>query len=93
MNYFEEMESELQIRYPKLFEKVGSEFKSLLANKMIAFLDIDSDESSYCSFIDVYMNKQDAISAHIDCVKHNPVARMLTVSEKFDIYLVYAIDP
>lgn len=93
MNYYEEMEAELQEKYPNLFASIEAEHRSLLANSMHEFLDADSDESNYCSFIDVYKNKQDAISSHIKCVNKYCAAYMKTVSEKNGIYLVYAIDP
>lgn len=93
MNYYEEMEKELQEKYPELFNTIDPIHWSLLANSMHEFLDTDSDAYCYCSFIDVYTNKQDAIASHIKCVNKYCAAYMKTISEKHNIYLVYAIDP
>lgn len=92
MNYYEEMEAELQRKYPDLFNKVDSKVKSLLANHMHEFLDETSDAHNYCSFIDVYTNKQDAIESHIKSTNKYTRAFMKTVSERHNVYLVYAID-
>ena len=92
MNYYEEMEAELQRKYPELFNKVDSKVKSLLANHMHEFLDETSDAHNYCSFIDVYTNKQDAIESHIKSTNKFARAFMKTVSEMHNVYLVYAVN-
>lgn len=93
MSPYDEIEKELQEHFPKLFDTIDPVYWSLLANSMHEFLDNDSDAYNYCSFIDVYTNKHDAIASHIKCVNKYCAAYMKTISEKHNIYLVYAIDP